>query len=277
MDKIVVKAVVPPGTPAMAGDFLAARSGLSKSRIKDAMNKGAVWIQRKSGPLKRLRKATALLSPGDRIEMHYDQGLLALAPPRAECLKDEKHYSVWYKPSGLMAQGTMHGDHCSVMRQAEIFFQPRREVFLVHRLDREASGIMLLAHSRDAAARLSELFRENRIKKEYRVEVLGNPAEEGKRSVIELPLDGKTAVTEYEVVAYDPDSNTATAAVTIKTGRLHQIRRHFAMIGHPVIGDPRYGTGNKNTQGMKLIAVSLLFFCPFRKKEVAFTLPSGRR
>lgn len=269
--KIVVKATAAPGSTGTVSDFLSDRSGLSKSRVKDAMNKGAVWIQRKSGPLKRLRKATAALIPGVRLEMHYDEELLALKPPAAECLADEGEYSVWYKPAGLLAQGTMYGDHCSLMRRAEIFFRLSRDIYLVHRLDREASGIMLLAHTKNAAARLSELFRENRIEKKYRVEVLGNPGEAG---TIDLPLDGKPAVTDYEVCSYDLTGNVSTVSVIIKTGRLHQIRRHFAMIGHPVIGDPKYGMGNKNTEGMRLAAVSLSFPCPFRKKEVTYTCAS---
>lgn len=273
MSKLTVIKNVDEGTSGTACDFLAAQSGLSKARIKDAMNKGAVWIRKRKGGLRRLRRATAALSAGDRLELYYDERLLSVKPPQAQCLGDLKHYSVWYKPAGLMAQGTMYGDHCSLMRQAELFFKSGREIFLVHRLDREASGVMLLAHSRNAAARLSELFRHNLIIKQYRVEVLGNLSGRGARGTIDLPLDGTSALTEYEVASYDPRSNTSTATVLIRTGRLHQIRRHFEMIGFPVMGDPKYGKGNKNADGMRLAAVSLKFRCPFQGKEVEFTLP----
>jgi tRNA pseudouridine32 synthase/23S rRNA pseudouridine746 synthase len=59
----------------------------------------------------------------------------------------------------------------------------------------------------------------------------------------------------------------------IKTGRYHQIRRHFNMISHPVIGDPKYDRGNKNIEGMKLSAVSINFSCPFINREVEFRMP----
>jgi len=140
----------------------------------------------------------------------------------------------------------------------------------VHRLDREASGVMLIAHSREAAAKLSELFQKNLILKKYRVVVMGDLMGKCQKGTIDLPLDGKTALTGYEVESYDPASNTSTADVTIKTGRLHQIRRHFDMIGFPVIGDPKYGKGNKNNDGMKLVAYALEFICPFSRKEVRF-------
>jgi tRNA pseudouridine32 synthase/23S rRNA pseudouridine746 synthase len=56
----------------------------------------------------------------------------------------------------------------------------------------------------------------------------------------------------------------------MRTGRKHQIRRHFEMIGHPVIDDPRYGKDNKNTEGLQLVATALEFECPFNKKRMVF-------
>ena len=240
------------------------------------MNKGAVWLKRKNSKMKRLRRASTSLNPGDQVEIYYDSDLLALQPPKAVCLSDQKHYSVWFKPAGMLAQGTQYGDHCSLMRQAELYFRSLREVFLVHRLDREASGLMLLAHSKDAAAKLSELFQNNLITKTYLVEVLGNLAEKGRQGAIDLALDGKPSLTEFEVKSYLPATNTSIVEVVIRTGRLHQIRRHFEMLGFPVIGDPKYGTGNKNTAGMKLSAVSLKFRCPFLGREVAYVLPEPK-
>jgi len=270
MEKIIYKTT---GTnpPSQAADLLALRTGLAKSRIKDAMIKGAVWIKRK-GSMKRLRKATTVLSPHDHVEIHYDETLLLLRPPEPRLLSDQRYYSVWFKPSGLMAQGTMFGDHCSLLRLAELHFQVQRPVFLLHRLDREADGIMIVAHSKESAARFSELFQKKLITKEYRIEVLGNLQMQGSKGVINLPLDGKAALTDYEVISYDPQQNSTLISAFIRTGRLHQIRRHFEMFGFPVMGDPKYGKGNKNREGMKLTAVSLKFHCPFSKQEVTFAI-----
>ncbi len=79
---------------------------------------------------------------------------------------------------------------------------------------------------------------------------------------IQIPLDDKLAITEYKVGSYNSSSNTTRVDVIIRTGRKHQIRRHFEMIGFPVMGDSRYGKGNKNTEGMKLTATALEFECP---------------
>jgi tRNA pseudouridine32 synthase/23S rRNA pseudouridine746 synthase len=175
---------------------------------------------------------------------------------------------VWFKPPGLMAQGTAYGDHCALLRQVESHFHPRRPAFLVHRLDREVAGLMLVAHDGRAAARLSALFREHRITKLYRVRVRGEMQPQAGK--IDLPLDGKAALTRYTVIAYDRAAHSTTLEVDIATGRLHQIRRHFAMIGHGVMGDPRYGTGNKNRSGLQLEAAGLRFRCPFSGADMAY-------
>lgn len=249
-------------------DYLAEHAGLSKGKVKDAMAKGAVWLGKQGGKRRRLRRATTALQRGDVLELYYDEALLRIAPPAARCVDDQRRYSVWFKPAGLMAQGTEYGDHCALLRQVERHFQPRRPAFVVHRLDREAAGLMLIAHDGRAAAQLSALFREHRITKQYRVRVCGEV--KLRQGEIDFPLDGKPALTRYAVVAYDPTARITTLEVTIATGRLHQIRRHFAMIGHGVMGDPRYGRGNKNRDGLQLEAAGLQFRCPVTGREMAY-------
>jgi tRNA pseudouridine32 synthase/23S rRNA pseudouridine746 synthase len=272
LQKFFLKKNVGPDDPKTAVDFLGQHSGISKVRIKDAMNKGAVWLKKKHGKQYRIRRATTVLKPGDRLAFYYDEELLALKPPLPECISDQKRYSVWFKPAGLMTQGTSYGDHCSLLRRVELFFKNKRKVFLVQRLDREAAGIVLVAHDKEAAAKLSRLFQNQLIVKHYRAQVLGNLAEKKPKDTIQIPLDGKPAKTEYQAGDYDPSSNTTQVDVIIKTGRKHQIRRHFEMIGFPVMGDPRYGKGNKNTEGLKLTATALEFRCPFTSKYRVFNL-----
>jgi tRNA pseudouridine32 synthase/23S rRNA pseudouridine746 synthase len=239
---------------------LARISKLPKQRIKDAMAKGAVWL-RHGSTTRRMRRSTFTPRPGDELSLYYNPEVLALHAPPATLLADEKHYSVWIKPAGLLAQGTQEGDHCSLLRQVESAF--KREVFLVHRLDREAAGLMLIAHTGKAAAALSDLFAaaegQKRMNKYYQVEVAGQVPESGE---ITLPLDGKTALSRYTLVDYDAARNRSRVKVQLITGRKHQIRRHFADSGFPVIGDPVYGSGNKDARGMQLFAVELSFICP---------------
>ena len=275
MQKFELKKSVGPDDPNIAVDFLAVHSGISKVRIKDAMNKGAVWLKKGHGKQYRVRRATTAVKPGDNLSLYYDEKLLALKPSSAECISDQKRYSVWFKPAGLMTQGSRYGDHCSLLRGVELFFKNNRSVFLIHRLDREAAGIVLVAHDKGAAGKLSRLFQKRSIVKHYRAQVLGNLAERKAENIIRIPLDGKPAETEYTAGAYDPAANTTVVDVIIRTGRKHQIRRHFEMIGFPVMGDPRYGEGNKNTRGLILLATALEFQCPISGKFRGFYSPGS--
>ncbi|MDR0780461.1 MAG: RluA family pseudouridine synthase [Pseudomonadales bacterium] len=242
-----------------AATLLAEASQLSKSAIKDAMLKGAVWLTR-GKQHKRLRRATFTGQPGDTLSLYYDAALLRLAPPPAQLLADEKRYSVWIKAPGLLAQGTLQGDHCALLRLAEV--QLKREVYLVHRLDREAAGLMLIAHDGKAAAAFSQLFasaKSDRLCKQYRVLVQGELHSAGD---IALPLDGKAALTRYHPLQQDAALQATWLQIELVTGRKHQIRRHLAAIGHGVLGDPRYGSGNAHAAGLQLYATALRFTCP---------------
>jgi tRNA pseudouridine32 synthase/23S rRNA pseudouridine746 synthase len=260
--------------PLVAGESaieaLARVSQLPKARIKDAMNKGAVWLRRGKAE-KRLRRSTLPLRQGDELSLHYNPAILALHAPEPVLHADEADYSVWYKPAGLLAQGSREGDHCALLRQAELRLQ--REVFLVHRLDREASGLMLIAHTRKAAAALSALFAAEgtaqRIRKLYRVEVKGELPDSG---VLDSTLDGKPALTRFTRLSLDQTTGTSTARVELVTGRKHQIRRHFAAAGTPLLGDPGYGKDNKDPRGLQLQAVELGFLCPITGRERLYRL-----
>lgn len=252
-------------------NYLSHHTELSKSRLKDAMNKGAVWLLRGRRKRKRLRRATSQLRSGDRLEVYFDPELLALIPPVAKMLWQAREYSVWYKPAGLLSQGTDYGDHVSLLRQVELSLSSG-QAFLVHRLDREASGLMLIAHNANAARQLSTLFQQRRVRKWYEVRVMGQPTPA--QGQIELILDGKAAISRYELMQYDTQSATSLLCVQIETGRRHQIRRHLAMSGYPVMGDPLYGQDNKNSEGLQLRAIRLQFICPFSREPRDFQLDS---
>lgn len=255
-----------------AADFIAERCDLPKVRIKDAMNKGAVWLKRGKRPQVRLRRAKAELFAGDELFVYYDDEVLRRIPGEPRVIEDLNAYSVWFKPAGVLSQGTEWGDHCSMLRIAEQAADSTREVFLVHRLDREASGLMIIAHNRRAAADLSKLFEERKVEKTYRVEVLGQVGDVGSKRTINEALDGKEAITHITVEKFNAYTNASTLLVTIDTGRKHQIRKHLAAIGHPVMGDPLYGEGNRNRDGMQLKCIELAFRCPLTSYPRRFSL-----
>jgi len=252
--------------------FLAELSKISKQKIKHAMICGAVWRKSEGkGKLLRVRKATSQVLLGDWIEMHFDEDILGREVAPAELVYEDRSWGIWYKPSGMLAQGNEFGDHLSLLRQVE---KIKGEAFLVHRLDREVAGLMLVAYHHKEAAAFSKLWQSGGVQKIYRALVQGNIAQtQGSLSgVIRDSLDGQEAITHYKVLK--PDTYESLVEIEIKTGRYHQIRRHFLFLGHAIMGDPRYGSGNKNDDGLQLFAYSLKFKEPLRGRQIEVTLPS---
>ncbi len=246
---------------ASACDTLATLTGLPKARVKDCMTKGGVWWSRPGRSTSRLRRASTEVGPGERLEINYDPALLALVPATPELIAKARHYSVWNKPAGILSQGTRFADHCTLPRLAQTLLGARNELHPVHRLDREARGIMLLAHDGKAAAKLGELFRQGKVEKEYAAIVRGIP--DWTDMEMNEPLDGKECRSHFHVIQSDPASDMTLLTARIDTGRKHQIRRHLHGLRHPVVGDPRYGRGNARGQELQLVARSLAFICPF--------------
>lgn len=251
------------------GEVLHTVTKLDFPELADAAAKGAVWHQKQSrGKILRIRSLHVELDPADTVTFYYDKKILNLPElSDAECVSENQNYGVWLKSAGVMPQGTQAGDHTALLRLIEK--KKKKEVFLVHRLDRETEGLMVIAYNSQAAGMLSELFLKNKITKTYQAVVKGE-LPKGSQQTINHSLDGKEAITHFEVL--DSSKGLSLLKLRIDTGRLHQIRRHLEAIGYPVMGDPKYGKGNKNREGLKLLAKSLSFIDPWTKKTMDYEL-----
>jgi tRNA pseudouridine32 synthase / 23S rRNA pseudouridine746 synthase len=149
-----------------------------------------------------------------------------------------------------------------------------RTSFLVHRLDREAEGLMLIAHQRRAADAFSKLWQQQQISKRYEVMVSGAIGTIGSTRRIDAPLDGKNSITEFTVRSFDEERRRSVLDVTLITGRKHQIRRHLAGAGHPVVGDYRYGARDIGAT-LALRAIALAFRCPLRGRECNYRIDNA--
>lgn len=149
---------------------------------------------------------------------------------------------------------------------------------IVHRLDKNTSGLLVVSRNNYSHEILSDLFKNRLIKKTYRAVVKGHPESEG---TIEFPISrdpfyrtkmshnyssGRPAVTRYKVLEYFADS--ALLELYPLTGRTHQIRVHCAAIGHPLVGDSLYGTSSKLIKRHALHASALEFF--FQGEQFSF-------
>lgn len=160
-------------------------------------------------------------------------------------LYNDEELVVIDKPAGLPSQpGEGVGASVISVVQKDLGFIP----FPVHRLDKDTAGCMMIARSGPAAAKWSELLSGREVRKRYRAICAGKPGKEAGVYDDALSSAGgeKFAVTKYRLVrllrlAERADGEFSLVEFEIGTGRMHQIRRHCAMHGHPVLGDDRHG------------------------------------
>lgn len=270
-----------------ASQLLSNLTDLSQEKIKDAMQKGAVWLLRGKNK-KRLRRASKKLQVGDVIELNYNPQILNAEVPIPELVHDAGDYSIWFKPYGLYCQGSRWGDFASINRWVEVNLASlsggtERPVFLVHRLDRATSGLILLCHSKKAARLFSEMFREGRMDKRYQAVVLGDfSAFLAEHAVNEYKMtkqvDGKDACSIFSCV--DSSQELSLVDVKLVTGRKHQIRQHLSSLGFPIVGDRLYGlneTDEDHERDLQLQSVSLQFICPLTHAEQHFQVEKQQR
>ena len=262
-----------------ASQLLATHANLSQAKIKDAMQKGAVWLLRGDGK-KRLRRASKPLQVGDKLELNYNAQLLNEEVPEPQLIRDAHDYSVWFKPYGLNCQGSRWGDFASINRWVEINLpkllnSSERPVFLVHRLDRATTGLMLLCHSKAAARLFTTMFKEGEIDKRYQAIVYGDFSDMPQAYEVDKMVDGKAAQSIFSYV--DKKDNCSLVDVNILTGRKHQIRQHLSALGYPIVGDRLYGNGENEVKDLQLQAVSLRFNCPITEKEQHFSVADNQR
>ena len=247
---------------------------LSKGELKQAISKGALWLTR-AGHTQRLRRIKKRLKVGDELHFYYDPQVLAQQPEGARLVADLLDYSLWYKPYGMLSQGSKWSDHCTIGRWAQSHLSPERPVFIVHRLDRAATGLILIAHTKTAARALCAMFSDHQLEKHYKIIVHGNHGLRAQPDVIEQEIDGKSARSSFTCLDYNPEHDLSLVDVKIDSGRKHQIRLHAAAIRLPVVGDRLHGDLSINyscSLNLQLCAVSLDFTCPLTRQIRQFSL-----
>lgn len=196
----------------------------------------------------------------------------------AKILHSENHFLIAFKPSGWLTQPD-GSETPSLEEYAKEWvkkeYQKPGNVYLhaIHRLDRAASGLVLFARTSKALSRLNEASRKQEIQRFYCVEVEGAlKQEEGRLEHLLVHGDhkafidpsGKKAILFYQV--QERKELSTLLRVQLETGRYHQIRAQFAAIGHPVVGDTKYGAKKVLEGGIHLQCVELRFQHPISKE-----------
>ena len=222
----------------------------SRSRLAGWIRDGAVQV---NGATARPRD---LMYGGEqlrlRAELPADPTVLPQAMP-LDVRWQDAHLLVINKPVGLVVHPGA-GNPANTLQNALLAWDPQLATVpragIVHRIDKDTSGLLVVARSIEAHAALVELLREHAIHREYLALVVGRVTGGGTvdqpigrhrtdRLRMAVRADGREAVTHYRLV--ERFANHTLLRVNLETGRTHQIRVHMAHIGHPLVGDPAYG------------------------------------
>ena len=191
------------------------------------------------------------------------------------------------KPAGLLTMATDKEKSRTVyalLRESANRKRPAEKIFIVHRLDREASGLLVFAKTIEAKERLQDQFKDHSAGRKYVAVVEGRVSPE--KFTIQSYLAenaafrvystkkkalGKIAITHVRVIRTNP--NASLIEVRLETGRKHQIRVHLAERGHPIVGDKMYGSGLNRLRRLALHAAELGFRHPVTGQVMRFEAP----
>ncbi len=253
--------------------LLACLKGVPKSRVYRMLRKGEVRVNKgrikasyrlQSGdavriPPVRMAEAAAPVNPGERVLKRIDAGIIA----------EEKGFLLLNKPPGIAVHGGS-GLNYGIIEALRVLRPEAPYLELVHRLDRDTSGCLLIAKRRSILRELHRLLREGEVDKRYLALVKGqwqggerhvdapllkNTLRSGER-VVTVSSEGKSAVSIFRPITVF--AQASLVEVRLLTGRTHQIRVHAASIGHPIAGDEKYGDAEFDRK-MKKYGVRRLF------------------
>lgn len=261
---------------------------LSRSKIQSHLENGYILVNSK------IEKPSYKLHEGDEIEINdfpSEQSDLNPENIPLDIIYEDDDVIVINKPKGLVvhpgagnSEHTLanalkfHSDNLSTINGE---FRPG----IVHRIDKDTAGLLVVAKNDAAHAFLADQLQDHSLGRKYYALVLGNIIEnEGKiiapigrdqkfrqKMAVDL-MHGKEAETSFKVL--ERFGSSTLVECSLKTGRTHQIRVHMNYIGHPVIGDPIYGKGNRALydDGQLLFAHEIHFVHPKTKKEMTFNV-----
>jgi len=259
----------------------------SRSKIQNLIKNGEVLVNQKAA------KSSYIVKNGDCIDINFKQDFDSILPENIplDVVWEDDEMLVVNKPSGMLTHPTTIEKSGTLVNAllykygnnlSDINGEYRRGI--LHRLDRNTSGLLMIAKTNDAHQFLSEKIKEGKVDKRYLAVVKGIVEEDS--FVINKPIgrnikhpekmcireDGKESVSEVKVIERLKDATLIE--VHLITGRTHQIRVHMSSIGHPVFNDTLYGFGKIKikTEEQVLQSYKLTFPHPYTKEIVSLKI-----
>lgn len=257
-------------------DYLYENLDMPKKRIKQYLSHGAIYVNNN-----RTTKFNYKLVPGMTINIDTDSKNKKTLP--FEILFEDDNIIVVNKPSGLLTIATAKEHDRTlyhIVREYLVSKDKNAKVFIVHRLDKDTSGIVVLAKNEKIKNQLQENWNEYVSLREYVGVVHGHLKKESDRIVQRLSEtktnlvyvskkeDAKEAITNYKVIK--ESDNYSLVSIKIETGRKNQIRVAFNSLGNPLVGDKKYSNIKDGESRLFLHANRLKLYYPILKKDILF-------
>ncbi|MDE6536794.1 MAG: RluA family pseudouridine synthase [Muribaculaceae bacterium] len=228
------------------------------------------------------------VEPGMEVKLNIGRPFTIFRHPRIEIVYEDDDVIVINKGYGLLSVAAQNAkkeaNAYDIIRNYVKEVDPRNKLFIVHRLDRDTSGLMMFAKSAESQEVLRHNWNNVILERLYVAVLEGNLEQENgyvksrlaenSQFVVystENPEEGRVAVTHYKVL--DRGNNLTLAQFSLDTGRKNQIRVHASDLGHPISGDKKYGAKKSPLHRLALHAQTLRFAHPITKKDMHFTTP----
>ena len=273
--------------PAELMTFLLAKmGGMSRNAIKSLLAHRQVMVNEKITTQFNLQ-----LKAGDQVIVNSSRGNIELNHPKLKIIFEDQYLIVVEKKEGLLTVTTDKGDETTAFSILKYYVKkssPQNRIFVVHRIDRETSGIIVFAKTREIQLAMQEHWHEVVTRRVYVALVEGKVEKESDTIITWLTENekslkihssstdngGQQAITNYRCVK--SNDKYSLLEVELETGRKNQIRVHAAGIGHPIVGDKKYGSISSPIGRMGLHARILAFIHPMTLDEVKFETPVPR-
>ena len=258
--------------------------GYSRSYFKDLIKSGNVLL---NGVVPQVSKS---LKVGDVLEYDLEQKESSLVAENLpiDIIYEDDEVIIVNKAAGVVVHPACGHESGTLVNAVLGYAKGKFSAFLAHRIDKDTSGLVIIAKNERAKNILSNQFQKRLVKKQYLAVASGNPTEsEGyidaplgrspidRKKIIVGPLSKKESITEFKVLKRY--KGYCLLEVKPLTGRTHQIRSHLAYIGHPIMGDVFYGGPTQSASGLikrqLLHAYKVSFIHPATNKRVEFTAP----
>ena len=267
--------------PAELMQFLLAKmGGMSRNSVKSLLSHRQVMVNGKVTTL-----FNTALKAGDTVLVSSARGNIELTHPKLKIIFEDQYLIVVEKKEGLLTVSTGKSDETtafSILKNYVKKASPQNRIYVVHRLDRETSGIIMFAKTREIQLALQENWHRVITRRVY-VALVEGKVEKPKDTIVtwltenekslkihssNVDNGGQQAVTHYRTIK--TNDNFSLLEVELETGRKNQIRVHMQDIGHPIAGDKKYGSEISPIGRMGLHARVLAFIHPMSLENVTF-------